>query len=178
MHRPYFIKLDDRYRVTSRGSMANGAGLSDPINRTLDDWCQYTAHHFCPGGMNPAGGIIMDTSHRISYASIWGMVLLHVLHPTGAKNYYGRYLAGIIFRPRFYSDYIRWWNQDHPDEIPIAVATGAPTLRRMMFNAAPKNLSKLDVIRHLAAYTITQEMLDNAYPWAQAWIDQHLTIHF
>ncbi|PBK93507.1 hypothetical protein ARMGADRAFT_1079819 [Armillaria gallica] len=25
---------------------------------------------------------------------------------------------------------------------------------------------------------ITQEMLDNAYPWAQAWIDQHLTIHF
>lgn len=25
---------------------------------------------------------------------------------------------------------------------------------------------------------ITQEMLDNAYPWAQAEIDQHFTIHF
>ncbi|PBK93506.1 hypothetical protein ARMGADRAFT_1079818 [Armillaria gallica] len=106
MRRPYFIELDDRYQVTSRGSMANRAGLPDPVNGTLDDWCQYTAHHFCPGGMNPAGGIIMDTSHCISYTSVWGMVLLRVLHPTGAKNYYGRYLAGIIFRPRFYSDYI------------------------------------------------------------------------
>ncbi len=48
----------------------------------------------------------------------------------------------------------------------------------MIFNATPENLSELDLIQHLAACTITQEMLDNTYPWAQAWIDQHLTIHF
>lgn len=39
MQRPYFIKLDDRYRVTSRGSIANGAGVSDPVNGMLDGWC-------------------------------------------------------------------------------------------------------------------------------------------
>ncbi len=48
----------------------------------------------------------------------------------------------------------------------------------MVFNGAGKNLSELDVICHLTACAITQEMLDNTYPWALAWIDQHNTVHF
>ncbi|PBK61981.1 hypothetical protein ARMSODRAFT_981156 [Armillaria solidipes] len=75
-----------------------------------------------------------------------------------------RYLAGIAFRPQFYSDYIRRWNRDRPEELPIVVAT--------------ENISELNVVRHLAACGITQEMIDNAYPWAMVWIDQRTNVHF
>ncbi|SJK99798.1 uncharacterized protein ARMOST_03109 [Armillaria ostoyae] len=173
MPRPYFIELNPRCKVTGEGSVGGGAGVLCPVNSTLDDWCQYVAHHFRPGGLNPACGIIMDTSYRVSYASVWGMALLRLLHPDDAKNYYGRYLAGIAFRPQFYSDYIRRWNRDRPQELPITIAAGSPTLRRMTFNEARENLSELDVVRHLASCGITQGMIDNAYPWALVWIDQH-----
>ncbi len=81
------------------GFVANGAGLMTLINGSLDDWCQHTAHHFCPGGQNPTRGIVMDTSFHVSFASVWGMLMLHFIHPTNAKNYYVWYLAGIIFHP-------------------------------------------------------------------------------
>lgn len=63
-------------------------------------------------------------------------------------------------------------------ELPISVAAGSPILRRMVFNGAGENLSELDVIRHLAACTIMQEMLDSTYIWALIWVDQHSSIHF
>lgn len=178
MLQPYFVALDLRYRVTGAGSINGSTGILCPVDSTLDDWCQYVAHHFRPGGLNPACGIIMDTSHRVSYTSTWGMVLLQLLHPDDAKNYYGRYLAGIAFRPQFYSDFIRRWNRDRPQEIPITVASGEPVLRRMVYNGAGENISELDIILHLAACSITQLMIDNAYPWALVWIDQHTSIHF
>lgn len=175
---PYFIPLDPVYRRTGNGSVAAGAGLAAPANGSIDDWCQYTAHHFRPNGLNPTGGIIMDMSYRVSYASVWGMLLLHFLHPVNAKNYYARYLAGIIFRPRYYVDFIRRWNRDRVEELPISVAAGGPMLRRMIFHGAEENLSEIDVIRHLAACAISQDMLDSAYPWSLAWIDQHSSVHF
>lgn len=178
MPRLYFVPLDPRYRCTGNGSVANGAGLAAPINGSLDDWCQYMAHHFRPGGLNPTGGIIMDMSYHVSYASVWGMVLLRFLHPSNAKNFYARYLAGIIFCPRYYVDFIWRWNRDRTGELPISVAAGSPILRRMVYHGAGENLAELDVIRHLASCAITQEMLDNAYPWALAWIDQHNSVHF
>ncbi len=178
MPRPYFIPLDPRYRRTGNGSVANGAGLTAPVNGSLDDWCQYTAHHFWPGGLNPTGGTIMDTSFRVSFSSVWGMVLLRFLHPVNAKNYYARYLAGIIFRPRYYTEFIWRWNRDCMGELPISIAAGSPIFHRMVYHGAGENLSKLDVIRHLAVCAITQEMLNSAYPWALAWIDQHSGVHF
>ncbi len=39
-------------------------------------------------------------------------------------------------------------------------------------------MAKIDVVRHLAASSITQEMIDSAYPWAMVWVDQHQSIHF
>ncbi|PBK97565.1 hypothetical protein ARMGADRAFT_1027057 [Armillaria gallica] len=93
----------------------------------------------------------MDTSYRVSYASVWGMLLLRFLHPSNAKNFYARYLAGIIFHPCYYTDFIWRWNCDR---------------------------TELDVVRHLATCAITQEVLDNAYPWALVWIDQHSSVHF
>lgn len=178
MLRPYFIELNPRCRVTGEGSVGSGTGVLCPVNGTLDDWCQYVAHHFRPGGLNPACGVIMDTSYRVSYTSMWGLVLLRLLHPNDAKNYYGRYLAGIAFRPQFYSDYIRRWNRDRPQELPITIVAGSPTLQRMTFNGAGENLSELDVVRHLALCGITQGMIDNTYPWALVWIDQHVSVHF
>ncbi|PBK96037.1 hypothetical protein ARMGADRAFT_1028259 [Armillaria gallica] len=166
MLRPYFVELDPRYRVTGAGSVNGSAGILCPVDGTLDDWCQYVAHHFRPGGLNPACGIIMDTSHRVSYTSTWGMVLLRLLHPDDVKNYYSWYLAGIAFRPQFYLDFIRRWNRDRPQEIPIMVASGEPVLRQMVYNGAGENISELDMVQHLVACSITQSMMDNMYPWA------------
>ncbi|KAK0240622.1 hypothetical protein EDD85DRAFT_950471 [Armillaria nabsnona] len=120
----------------------------------------------------------MDTSFRVSFSSVWGMVLLCFLHPVNTKNYYARYLAGIIFRPRYYTEFIWHWNRDRTGELPISIAAGSPIFRRMVYHSAGENLSELDVIRHLVACAITQEMLDSAYPWALAWIDQHSGVHF
>ncbi|PBK97564.1 hypothetical protein ARMGADRAFT_1027056 [Armillaria gallica] len=160
------------------GSLAGGAGVVVPTNGTLDDWCQYAAHHLRAGSLNPTSGLIMDTSNRVSFASIWGMVMLHFLHPANAKNYYVRYFTGIMFRPRYYVDFIQDWNRECTNELPISIAVGSPVLRRMIFNGAGENLSELDVIQHLASCMITQEMLDNTYSWALVWIDQHTNSHF
>ncbi len=155
-----------------------GAGLPPPGNATLDNWCQYTAHHFHPGGVNSPNGITMDLSHRVSYASIWGMLMLRFLHPVDARNYYGWYLAGIAFRPHYYTNYIEQWNHERTEEPQIVWAAGLPVFRRMIFNGAPENLSELDVIRHLAACEITQAIIDSTYLWAMVWIDQHTSVHF
>ncbi|PBK82269.1 hypothetical protein ARMGADRAFT_1038729 [Armillaria gallica] len=163
---------------TSNGSVANGAGLTAPVNGSLDDWCQYTALHFCPGGQNPTRGIIMDMLFHVSFASVWGMLMLHFLHPTNAKNYYARYLAGIIFCPQYYMEFIWHWNCDRTDELPVSIATGSPIFQRMVFHGAGENLSELDVVHHLASCVIMQEMLDSTYPWALAWINQHSNVHF
>ncbi len=48
----------------------------------------------------------------------------------------------------------------------------------MVFHGAKENLAEIDIIRHLAANRITQEMIDSAYPWALVWVDQHQNIHF
>ncbi len=68
----YFIPIHPHFLHTGPRSIANGAGLPTPVNRLLDDWCQYTAHHFRPNRPNPTSGILMDTSYHVSYASIWG----------------------------------------------------------------------------------------------------------
>lgn len=87
--RPYFIPIDPQYLRPRSGTAANGVGLSTPVNGTMDDWCQYTAHHFRPNGLNPTSGVMMDASYRVSYASVWGMLLMWFLHPqTSAKKYY------------------------------------------------------------------------------------------
>ncbi len=85
---PYFIPLDPRFRRTGPDSMANGAGLVSPVNRSLNDWCQYTAHHFRPSGLNPTSGITMDASYHVSYANVWGMLLMRFLHPSAEKKFY------------------------------------------------------------------------------------------
>ncbi|PBK90130.1 hypothetical protein ARMGADRAFT_1083019 [Armillaria gallica] len=92
---PYFILLDARFQSDG---VANGTGLSMPVNGTLDDWCQYTAHHFHPSGLNPTSSITMDTSYQVSYVNVWGMLQLQFLHPTSAKKFYARYFVGIVFR--------------------------------------------------------------------------------
>lgn len=68
----YFVPLELRYCRTGNGSVASGAGLVAPINGSLDDWCQYTMHHFHPRGLNPMSRIIIDASHQVSYTSIGG----------------------------------------------------------------------------------------------------------
>ncbi|SJL16372.1 uncharacterized protein ARMOST_19894 [Armillaria ostoyae] len=176
---PYFIPIDPQYLHTGSGTTANGVGLATPVNGTLDDWCQYTAHHFRLNGLNPTSEVMMDTSYHVSFASIWGMLLMRFLHPqSSTKKYYARYFAGIAYRPRYYVDFIRSWNAKRTMELPISVAAGSPVLRRMVFNGAGENLSELDVIRHLAACAITQEMLDSMYIWALIWVDQHSSVHF
>ncbi len=175
---PPFVPLDQKYRRGGGGSLIGGAGLPPPVDATLDDWCQYVAHHFRPGGVNSPNSITMDLSYRVSYASVWGMLLLRFLHPTDVRNYYGRYLAGIAFRPLYYTDYIEQWNRERMEEPPIVRATGPPVFRQMLLHGAPENLSELDVIRHLAACGITQGMIDSTYPWAVVWVDQHTSVHF
>ncbi|PBK70534.1 hypothetical protein ARMSODRAFT_1018061 [Armillaria solidipes] len=174
---PPYIPLDRAYRSPSGGNIAGGAGLTIPVDAMIDEWCQYAAHHFRPGGLNPPAGLTMDLSHRVSYATVWGMLLVRFLHPHDARNYYARYLAAIAFRPRYYTDYIEQWNTDRPEEVPI-IRSKEVTLRRMVFHGAKENLAEIDVIRHLAANGITQEMIDSAYPWAMVWVDQHQTIHY
>ncbi|PBK86363.1 hypothetical protein ARMGADRAFT_1035552 [Armillaria gallica] len=95
----YFIPIHPCFLRTGPGSIANGAGLPMPVNGSLDDWCWYTTHHFQPNGPNPTSGILMDASYCVSYASIWGMLLMQFLHPTTAKKYYTRHFMGIMFRP-------------------------------------------------------------------------------
>ncbi|KAK0445660.1 uncharacterized protein EV420DRAFT_1648376 [Desarmillaria tabescens] len=175
---PAHIPLDRAYRRPGSSNIAGGAGMVPPVNGTIDDWCQYAAHHFRPGGLNPPSGITMDLSYRVSYASIWGMLLVRFLHPRDARNYYARYFTAITFRPRYYMDYIEQWNRDQPDKVPIILATERTILQRMIFNGATENLAEVDVIRHLADCSITQEMIDSAYPWAMVWVDQHQSIHF
>lgn len=73
---PYFIPINSRFLRTGPGSIANGAGLPTLVNGSLDDWCCYAAHHFWLNGPNPTSRILMDSSHCISYASVWGMILM------------------------------------------------------------------------------------------------------
>ncbi len=75
-------------------------------------------------------------------------------------------------------EFIWHWNHDHTDELPISITAGSPIFRHMVFHGAGKNLSELDVVCHLTSCVIMQEMLDSAYPWALAWIDQHSNVHF
>ncbi|PBK84588.1 hypothetical protein ARMGADRAFT_1037064 [Armillaria gallica] len=145
---PYFIPINPRYIRTGSGMMANGIGLAMLVNRTLDDWCQYTAHHFCPNGLNPTSGVMMDASYCISFASVWGMLLMRFLHPqSSAKKYYARYFAGIVYRPCYYVDFIRSWNAKRTMELPISVAAVNPVLQQMVFNGVGENLSELNRIR-------------------------------
>ncbi|PBK94597.1 hypothetical protein ARMGADRAFT_1029000 [Armillaria gallica] len=83
----------------------------------------------------------------------------------------------IAYRPGYYTDYIEQWNTERLEEVPIKQAKET-MLRRMVFHGARENLAEIDVIRHLAASGITQEMIDSAYPWAIVWVDQHQSIHF
>ncbi|PBK79063.1 hypothetical protein ARMGADRAFT_1041066 [Armillaria gallica] len=104
---PPFVPIDLRYRCSGGGSSMSGAGLPPPGDATLDDWCQYAAHHFRPGGVNSPNGITMDLS------------------PYHTGNYYGQYLAGIAFRPQYYTDYIEQWNRERTEEPPIAMIDSA-----------------------------------------------------
>ncbi len=87
-------------------------------------------------------------------------------------------MVGIIFCPHYYTDFFWKWNCDCTGELPILVVADSPILRRMLFHSVGENLSELDVVYHLTLCTITQEILDNTYPWALTWIDQHISIHF
>ncbi len=108
---PVYIPLDRAYRSTG-GNTGGGAGLPIPVNGTIDEWCQYAAHHFRPGGLNPPAGLTMDLSHHVSYATVWGMLLVRFLHPNDARNYYAHHLAAIAYRPGYYTDYIEQWNTE------------------------------------------------------------------
>ncbi|PBK88926.1 hypothetical protein ARMGADRAFT_1084034 [Armillaria gallica] len=71
MPHPYFIPLGLQYQRTGNRSMVNGAGLTVPINGSMDDWCQYMAHHFHPGGLNLTSSIIMDMLFRTQDNPYW-----------------------------------------------------------------------------------------------------------
>ncbi len=174
---PPYIPLDRVYRSPDGGNTGGGARLTIPVNGTINEWCQYAAHHFRPGGLNLPAGLTMDLSYRVSYASVWGMLLVQFIHPQDARNYYTRYLVAIAFRPGYYTDYIKQWNTERLDELPI-VRSNEVTLRRMIYHGAKENLAEIDIIRHLMANGITQEMIDSTYPWALVWVDQHQSIHF
>ncbi|KAK0242146.1 hypothetical protein EDD85DRAFT_785312 [Armillaria nabsnona] len=62
---PACIPLDRVYCLSGGGNIVGGgAGLPVPVNSTIDEWCQYVAHHFWPGGLNPPVGLTMDLSYR------------------------------------------------------------------------------------------------------------------
>ncbi len=76
---PPFIPLTPGNAMTNVKGSNHRTGLVHPINSTLEDWCQYTAHHFRLGGRSTPISIGMDTVSQVSYPHMWGYLLSLIL---------------------------------------------------------------------------------------------------
>lgn len=97
---PDFIPMPSNCLVSNPRSANHGVGLEHPKNSTIEEWCQYIAHHMHPGGRSTPSGIGMDTAFQVSIPYTWGYLLSMSLSPEndhrGARSSYAQLLAGII----------------------------------------------------------------------------------
>lgn len=175
---PPFIPLASGNTVTNVKGSNHGAGLVRPINGTLEDWCQYAAHHFRPGGRSTPIGIGMDMVSRVSYPHMWGYLLSLILGPVtecnGVWARFFQYFAGIVARPQWYTS--RWEEISlDPTVPPIEVSPLGDSFSRMEWDAHAANVGEDDVIRHLANNGVSQTMIDAAYPYGVTFIDFELS---
>ncbi|PBK92974.1 hypothetical protein ARMGADRAFT_1030434 [Armillaria gallica] len=171
---PDFIPMPIGCAMSNLRTNNHGAGLVCPVNRTIDKWCRYIAHHMHPGGCSTPSGTGMDTSYQVSIPHTWGYLLSAFLSPEndhrGVRSSYARLFAGIVARPHWYSLRIEEINST-PNEPNIVIAPSSNVLEHMEWDAHGRDMTEDDVIRHLAGNGVTQEMVDSAYPYGVTFID-------
>ncbi len=104
---PLFIPLASGNAMINVKGSNHGARLVHPVNGTLNDWCQYAAHHFRLGGRSIPIGIGMDTASRVSYPHMWGYLLSLILGPmtesNGVRARFFQYFVEIVACPQWYT---------------------------------------------------------------------------
>ncbi|PBK86001.1 hypothetical protein ARMGADRAFT_1035974 [Armillaria gallica] len=113
---PLFIPLTPSNAMTNVKGSNHGAGLIQPVNGSLEDWCQYAIHHFRPGGQSTPIGIGMDTVSRVSYPHMWGYLMSLALEPVtewnGVRACFFQYFAGVVAHPQWYTLHLEELNAD------------------------------------------------------------------
>lgn len=116
----------------------------------------------------------MDTSFQVSIPHTWGYLLSMALSPEnnhqGAQSTYSRLFMGILVRPQWYSLWIVEINSIYPHSC-IDIAASSNVLEWLDWDGPGREMEEDDVIYHMAANGITQDMVDSAYPYTLMFID-------
>lgn len=175
---PPLIPLAPGNAMTNTKGSNHGAGLVQLVNGTLDDWCQYAAHHFCLGGRSTPIGIGMDMASCVSYPHMWGYLLSLILGPVTTQNgvhaHFFQYFVGIVARPQWYTIHHNKMNSD-PSQDPLEIAPLGESLYWLEWDMHAGNIGEDDVLTHLANNGVSQTMLDAAYPYGVTFIDFELS---
>ncbi|SJL16305.1 uncharacterized protein ARMOST_19825 [Armillaria ostoyae] len=146
---PPFVPLVPNNAVTNIKRANHGARLVCPANGTLDEWCQYAAHHFRPGGHSTPIGIGMDTASRVSYPHMWGYLLSLMMAPiteqNGIQGLYFCLFAGIVACPQWYFTCMNMLNAEQPS-LGIQVAPLGNTFAQLKWDTHAANLNEDDII--------------------------------
>ncbi|KAK0223802.1 hypothetical protein IW262DRAFT_1458863 [Armillaria fumosa] len=175
---PEFIPLPADCLMSNPHNANHGAGLVQPINGTIDEWCRYIMHHMHPGGQSTPSGIGTDVSFQVSIPHTWGYLLSMALSlendHRGACSTYSRIFAGIVACPQWYSLQIAEIRSMYPHS-PVDIAASSNVLEHMDWDGPGHNLNEDDIIHHMAMNGITQPMVDSAYPYGLTFIDRGLS---
>ncbi|KAK0432704.1 hypothetical protein EV421DRAFT_1742096 [Armillaria borealis] len=117
---PVYIPLERAYHLSGGGNTVGGAGLPIPVDGTIDDWCQYVAHHYRPGGLNPPTGLMMDLSYRemIDSAYPWAMIWVDQHQSIHFQDWYHHLEDSRLQRleqfgvPQIIPELQGWWTPD------------------------------------------------------------------